>query len=437
MRFKSLFVALFALLPLVCVADESFMDTSVWHVFTDWTSTNVGQASSTSTCTYTFASLEESEISFDWKVSSESGWDKLSVRLDGVLVVDGVSGERSGSYTKTFTGAGTHTLVCSYSKDSSRNGGSDQAFITNVVLIHPPYRPLYGDMNQDGKISVGDIAQLTDIAAGKSKPMYMVSAAEFIKENKLTGKYVVNGKIIRVDGGKITNDAEVPLVSDKKICTETDDSDYILDTNGYDYVDLGLPSGTLWATANVGTTSPYGDGEYFSWGEKARFMTEKILFYWKDYKYYDAETQKYTKYINNSFYGPVDNKMILDPEDDAAHVIMGGDWRMPTIAEVDELVNPHYTTTTWFAKGVFNYLKIASKNDDSKYIILSAAGQHRENKTEYYGTIGKYWTSELHPDGGTEYPCYLEFTEHTCGRHSGSYRYVGLPIRAVCAPPKK
>ena len=106
-----------------------------------------------------------------------------------------------------------------------------------------------------------------------------------------------------------------------------------IDANGHEYVDLGLPSGTLWATCNVGAKAPEEYGLYFAWGE-----TEPKEYYdWKTYKWCNGSASQLTKYCTVSQYGTVDNKTVLEPEDDAAHVNWGGDWYMPTLEELEEL----------------------------------------------------------------------------------------------------
>ncbi len=121
----------------------------------DWTSTNTAH-SSTSSKTYTFTTYSGSTLSFNYWVSSESGSDRLIVTLDGSTVLD-KSGEQSGTYTKTFTEYGTHTLIVKYTKDGSVTNGSDQAKITNLTV---PYdgtlqlgsngsSPLFADCSLD------------------------------------------------------------------------------------------------------------------------------------------------------------------------------------------------------------------------------------------------------------------------------------------------
>lgn len=85
-------------------------------------------------------------------------------------------------------------------------------------------------------------------------------------------------------------------------------------------IDLGLPSGLKWASCNVGASSPEEYGGYFAWGE----IEEKSDYSWDTYKWCKGSSESMTKYCTNSNYGTVDNKTILDPEDDVAHVKWGG-----------------------------------------------------------------------------------------------------------------
>ena len=86
--------------------------------------------------------------------------------------------------------------------------------------------------------------------------------------------------------------------------------------NGHEYVDLGLPSGTLWATCNVGANSPEEYGNHFAWGE----TTPKEFYSWGTYKWCNGTANSLTKYCYDSKWGTVDNNIELVHEDDAAHV---------------------------------------------------------------------------------------------------------------------
>ena len=106
--------------------------------------------------------------------------------------------------------------------------------------------------------------------------------------------------------------------------------------NGHDYVDLGLPSGTLWATCNVGADAPEDYGEYFAWGESEI----KAVYIFVTYKYGNSIDSTLTKYCNNPYYGYngfSDTLTVLQKGDDVVSVQWGDDWRMPTKKEWEEL----------------------------------------------------------------------------------------------------
>ena len=160
------------------------------------------------------------------------------------------------------------------------------------------------------------------------------------------------------------------------------------------YVDLGLTSGTLWATMNVGATSETDYGSYFQWGDTADKSTADCS--WTSYKYCNGSENTLTKYCTNSSYGTVDNKLTLDLEDDAARANMGGDWRMPSLALIEELVEE--TTNEWITnyKGTgVDGRKFTSKTDKSKYIFIPAAGSRDGSSFIHQGSYGDVWSSSL------------------------------------------
>ncbi len=196
-------------------------------------------------------------------------------------------------------------------------------------------------------------------------------------------------------------------------------------------VDLGLPSGTLWATCNVGATSPEQDGAYFAWGETT---TEKYKYTydWSTYKYCNGGSRTQTKYCTDSSYGTVDNKTTLDPSDDAAHVNWGGDWRMPTKSEQDELLDE----CTWTWTDNYNNTGVAGcivTGTNGNSIFLPAAGYRAEYATFCdVGVYGCYWSSSLNES----YPnrsYYLDFGSDSYDEYR-NYRCYGRSVRPVCSP---
>lgn len=190
-------------------------------------------------------------------------------------------------------------------------------------------------------------------------------------------------------------------------------------TDNREYVDLGLASGTLWATCNVGASSPYEAGSYFAWGE----TTPKQDYSLNSYKWYNTVTSKYTKYCDNSSYGDVDNKTELELADDAAYVNWGKNWRMPTKAQFDEL----RAECTWQWNGI-GYLLTSKKNGAT--LILPAAGYRVRSYLDNSGKNGYYWSRSLYPgNSGSAY--YLGFYSGSVDAGSLDRRYDGQSVRAV------
>ena len=159
-------------------------------------------------------------------------------------------------------------------------------------------------------------------------------------------------------------------------------------------VDLGLPSGTKWANMNVGSTSPEGYGLYFAWGEtKGYTIGEQHDFSWENYKWCNGSWDTQTKYCTDSELGKVDNKTTLELADDAAHVNWGGGWRMPTLADIKELLDN--TTHTWTTVGGVKGTMFKSKVNGNS-IFLPAAGGRAGSSLSDEGTGGYFWSSSLY-----------------------------------------
>ena len=184
--------------------------------------------------------------------------------------------------------------------------------------------------------------------------------------------------------------------------------------NGYEYVDLGLPSGIKWATCNVGATNPEEYGGYYAWGET------------EEKKNYDESTYKWRNGSSTSSYGTVDNKTVLDPEDDVAHVKWGGSWRMPTKAEQDELRNN--CTWTWTTQNGVNGYKVTSKTNGNS-IFLPAAGGRNGANLNYSGSVGYYWSSSLNE--GYSYSAFNLYFYSGLYDWFDNLRYNGFSVRPV------
>ena len=201
-----------------------------------------------------------------------------------------------------------------------------------------------------------------------------------------------------------------------------------INNNGYDYVDLGLPSGTLWATCNVGASKPSESGLYFQWGDTQGYTAAQVGTGSGQKKFASDESDyKYGVYPNYSKYTTTGDT--LDLEDDAAHINMGGDWHIPTPGQISELLSN--TTNTWTTlDGVNGYL-FTSNKDSSKSIFIPAAGYAWEGLIDFIGDYGSIWSSMISED---HVNC-----GHSLDFHSGwaypddydSIRCDGLPVRGV------
>ena len=205
--------------------------------------------------------------------------------------------------------------------------------------------------------------------------------------------------------------------------------------NGHEYVDLGLPSGTLWAKCNVGAEKESDYGLYFQWGDVVGYSSDQVgsgegkkYFKWSDYKYCNGSNTTLTKYNTKSSSGIVDNLTTPLPEDDAASVNMGGSWHIPSIEQIDELYNSSYTTTTWTTvNGIYG--RLITSNTNGNTLFLPASGSCNGDSVSDVGSIGCYWSSSL----DTDYPgCawHLLFRSSAIYDNS-SYRYNGTSVRGV------
>ena len=197
----------------------------------------------------------------------------------------------------------------------------------------------------------------------------------------------------------------------------------------HDYVDLGLS--VKWATCNVGADKPEDNGNLYAWGE-----TEVKEQYTVRTSKWGSMPFSLKKYNINSEQGTVDNKTTLDLEDDVAHVTWGGNWRMPTREEMDELHDN--CTWEWTAINGVNGYRVTSKKQGytDRSIFLPAAGYKANGRYEY-GSNGNYWSRSLMTDpyGDGSVICGTA----ACIRFNNNQanvgwedRMAGLSVRPVC-----
>lgn len=213
---------------------------------------------------------------------------------------------------------------------------------------------------------------------------------------------------------------------------------------GYECVDLGLS--VKWATYNVGAYSEKDRGSYYAWGE-----IEEKTSYSRGAYIHSVQTADndwfFTKYCTDNSYGFEsfkDDKLVLDMEDDVAHVQWGGEWRMPSPEEQQELIDN--CTWTWISakdingRDIYGF-KVTSKKKGftDRFIFLPTNGYKEDDRTFARSTYGNYWSNRLFNDGTTnrtEYAAILlieggEYAENEKVVLFGDNRERGLSVRAV------
>lgn len=244
---------------------------------------------------------------------------------------------------------------------------------------------------------------------------------------------------------------------------------FLKDFSPYKKIDLGLPSGTLWADRNIGATDIYDGGKVFQWGDPTPYdipehTSGKInegqkMFGWSDYKWNPSgDHSTFTKYNR------IDGKTTLDPEDDAAYVNMGSNWKMPTKEQVIELfkgtkqelyakltdgsdpvkvangtftendsyVYWEYITghTSEEASGKLAYMKLLSKsNGNFNFLVVPSSVIVSSGNVNPVGIDGSFWSSSLDPDG-LGFACSGIFSKDGCGVNSVE-SFVGFGVRGV------
>ncbi len=304
-----------------------------------------------------------------WGISGNSG-DAGTLRIvNSTVIATGAQGSVCDWKTLTTTGVElTSPSGAAWSNTNHAVCDAGGTKLTSTVTFKPKSSGgsgntggggLAGDMNSDGVLSIADVTALVDVILNSS-----------------------------------------------------------IDYGTHEYVDLGLPSGTLWATTNIGATNPEDYGDYFAWGETVPYGKEdrsnltnyqyastyvKTFYYYDTYKYWmgTEEDGGYTKYCYKSvlgYNGQTDDLTELELSDDAAYVNWGPEWRMPTPEQLQELVDN--TTTVWTTvNGVYGR-RMTSKmaGYEDKSIFLPAAGGHLNSSLMFDGTGGFYLSRTLYDE---------------------------------------
>ena len=219
--------------------------------------------------------------------------------------------------------------------------------------------------------------------------------------------------ISEYDSAKSGGVLNVPNVS---FVDEDSSVRYLIDPyNGYEYVDLGLS--VKWATCNIGASSPEQAGLYFAWGETTGYTGEQVT----------SGVRVFTEDEYNA--GPAASiSSDLTLEQDAAHVNMGGNWRMPTEAECQELIDncDVVWTEDYNGTGIKGLTFTSKVNGNS--VFFPAAGFCYRSSVEYVGSFGYYWSDSW----DSEYTAWSLYFNSVRQYLYDDLRYYGFSVRGVC-----
>ena len=344
-----------------------------------------------------------------WRMPTKEEWQELSNNTTVTWTTqNGVNG-------RLFTAANGNSLflpAAGYRSGSSLYGaGSNDSYWSSSLDTNDPYGAWYFHFNSEDP-SMNPLSR------------YLGQSVRPVRSSGQNTSFIIDATASPTEGGTVsgsgtyqdgtectltatpsenytftnwTENGEV--VSTDAIYSFTVNADRTLVANfavsggDHAYVDLGLPSGTLWATCNVGADNPEDYGDYFAWGE----TQSKDIYNWSTYQYCNGSEYTMTKYCNDSDYGYngfTDNLTTLLPEDDAATANWGSYWRMPTKEELQELYQN--TTHTWTTQNGVNGRLFTASNGNS--LFLPAAGYRSGSSLYDAGSVGVYWSSSFYMD---------------------------------------
>ncbi|MCQ2138224.1 MAG: Ig-like domain-containing protein [Bacteroidales bacterium] len=398
-----------------------------------------------------------------WRIPAESEWRELINNCTGEwTTLNGITG---WTFTSKKNGESIFLPAAGYCDKYGKLhfNGERGEYWSSTVGLHQPSE-VFGIIFQENDLQLNDIfyrggadpirpvylekgaGAVTDIRLDKTDliliPGEIQALTATIVPTNATNQSVTwsssNSSVATVDAsGKVTAVGE----GSATITVRATDGGYTakcsVTVKAYpvpELVDLGLS--VKWASCNLGALSPEEYGGYYQWGDLQDVTSISINLDWNNCQYHTGHG--WTKYITSDGHsewsgnGSPDNKTVLDPSDDVAHVKLGGKWRMPTDAEWTEL-RENCTWTCWVAQnGVVGY-KVTSKKAGytSKSIFLPAAGYRRGTYLSHVGSDGYYWSSSLRTDY-LDYAYYFYISPRLNYYWRGYYyRYHGLSVRPV------
>lgn len=335
-------------------------------------------------------------------------------------------GTGNGSFTSEITGLtpSTKYFVRAYAiNDVGTSYGSIMSFVTKTPTTPTVTTDTIMEYIAGGVVVAGSVTDDGGLDVTERGFCWSTESEPTIDDNKVscgtgTGRYVK--EITGLDTGRCYLKAFATNQNGISYGNE-----FIVEIGsgvieGHPYIDLGLPSGTLWALHNVGAIFPEDCGNLYSWGE----TEPKSNYYWNTYKWCQGSSYTLTKYCTDNYYGTVDGKTELDPEDDVAYVKWGGSWHMPTYDEMRELVDECDMTyaTNNGVKGV----QFTGPNGKTMFLP----------NCKIESNYGYYWVNEICDYYSYEAKCTIFEHQWSLPSIEEYSRYCGCQVRPVSTPTK-
>ena len=361
----------------------------------------------------------------------------LGPRGDAVLIDFGISkhydkaGEQTSS-TPVGISRGYAPLEQGRDGDVSQFTPATDIYALGATLYYlvagevPPEASLIYEDGLDRPSGISDrIWKVIDKAMQPRRKDRPQSISEFLKllDAKKEKPEAVQEKLVEEPERDVAPPAIEELNNEETVVSGGVSSSHSGSQLPFEYVDLGLS--VKWGTCNVGASKPEEYGDLFAWGE----IKPKEDYSWLSYRFYEETSflgaVKLSKYVTKRKNGNVDDKTGLAPDDDVAHVRLGGKWRMPTAAEWDELCTK--CKWEWTTLNEVNGYKVTGPNGNS--IFLPAAGDRYAMGLINAGSYGYYWSSSLQSDLPDQALIVYFYSGYS--RLRSDCRYIGFSVRPV------
>lgn len=326
--------------------------------------------------------------------SGTNYWYLLAVEVDGELVMGDFRFFSTQEIQMTLSNVEASEIECGAAKLSFRLSVNDIGNVSRTVNFY--YSPFVSDAA--ALLEQGSILTATPSSDG----LYSANLKDLNRETKY---YFV--AVVQIYDKTVVSE----------VCTFTTIPAPIPEA-----VDMGLS--VKWASQNLASSSPEGAGGWFAWGD----TLARASFSWAEYPFCKGDYNLLTKYCTVASYGTVDNLQVLLPEDDAASVLLGGGWRIPTWEEWAELMDTENCTWQWVSQNGASGYRVTS-NRTGNSIFLPAAG-YRDDIASRDLSSGYYWSATLHPTGPF-YGWSMEFNSNSVVGRRPHGRCKGLSIRPV------